>query len=102
MTKTVRARRGRPRLHRQRAGVQQGKRHGTWKFKYLTGELMREGEYVDGSAGHWLTYYTDGSKQDEARTPTATRTAMGPLRQVGRQDPERGYDKGIREGTLKR
>jgi hypothetical protein len=81
-----------------------GKRKGTWKFKYLTGELMREGEYVDGlEQGTWLTYYTDGSKQDEGSYVDGNPDGKW-LRYAksGAKILERGYDKGIREGALKR
>jgi hypothetical protein len=84
--------------------VCRGKRHGTWIYKYLTGETMREGEFVDGlEHGEWRTYYTDGSKQDVGSyvdgNPDGTWLRYA---KSGTKTLERSYDNGIRDGTLKR
>ena len=81
-----------------------GKRHGAWTYKYLSGEVMREGTFEHGlEEGTWITYHRDGEKQDEstykAGNPDGTWLRYA---ESGRKIMERSYVDGIREGSLKR
>jgi hypothetical protein len=81
-----------------------GLRHGKWKFSYLTGELMREGEYEKGlEQGAWTTYHKDGDKQDDANYVDGTPDGkVVRYASNGKKVMERSYDHGVREGALYR
>lgn len=79
-------------------------RVGRWRFRFLSGEPMREGEYVEGAEhGPWRTFHRSGSLHDEAYFRAGL--PDGIWRRHGESGgviEERAYARGQREGTLLR
>lgn len=79
-------------------------RQGRWTFRFLGGEPLREGEYVDGAEhGPWRTFHRSGRLHDEAHFWAGL--PDGPWRRFGEAGAlieERAYARGHREGALLR
>lgn len=79
-------------------------RVGRWSFRFLSGEPMREGQYVDGvEQGPWQTFHRSGRLHDdahfEAGLPHGTWRRHG---EGGALIEERTFAHGHREGPLLR
>lgn len=79
-------------------------RVGRWRIRFLSGELMREGEDVEGAEhGPWRTFHRSGGLHDEASFRAGV--PDGIWRRHGESGgviEERAYVRGQREGTLLR
>lgn len=79
-------------------------RVGRWRFRFLGGEPMREGEYVEGAEhGPWQTFHRSGRLHDEAHFTAGL--PDGPWRRHGESGAvieERAYARGQRDGPLLR
>lgn len=79
-------------------------RQGRWSFRFLGGEPMREGDYVDGvEHGRWRTSHRSGPLHDDAQFQQGVpEGAWRRFAEDGTLIEERSYARGQREGSLRR